>query len=280
MERLPRRAGRRGRRCLLAAAVLFALLWPAIPRPALALDGQLNVNTATVEQLEQLPFIGAARARAIVELRRQGPLHDLTELEKSPAIGPSTFQAIRPYLKVDGPNTLAAGAANTGQATTNVAALVLTRPGEIQPLPDGRYYDTLKQLIASARQRIDIAMFLFKAGTNKGNLAHRLMEDLLAARQRGVRVTVVLEHSGYDAELDRENHHTAQILEEGGVTVAFDDAKTTTHAKLVVIDQHLCLVGSHNFTHSALRYNHEMSLLVDSRELAGQLLAYMETLPR
>ena len=90
---------------------------------------------------------------------------------------------------------------------------------------------------------------------------------------------MILEKSGYDKELNKENKHTANQLKKLGIHVAFDSNKTTTHAKIVVIDQHLCLLGSHNMTNSALGYNHETSLLVNSRELAKQLLAYMEELP-
>ncbi|PIY21300.1 MAG: phospholipase, partial [Deltaproteobacteria bacterium CG_4_10_14_3_um_filter_60_8] len=37
-----------------------------------------------------------------------------------------------------------------------------------------------------------------------------------------------------------------------------------------------CFIGSHNLTHAALAYNHELSLRLDSPELAGQLLDYMK----
>ena len=57
----------------------------------------------------------------------------------------------------------------------------------------------------------------------------------------------------------------------------FESPKTTTHNKMVVIDRRYAIVGSHNFTQSALKYNHELSLLVDDRELAGKLITYMET---
>jgi len=288
MDHLPDRIGhgRGGRRP--ATALLLALLffWTTA-LPALALQGQLNVNTATTSELEQLPFIGAAKARAIIELRRHGQFHDLTELKKSPAIGPSTFQAIQPYLKLSGPHTLTGDTAAQSNATpsrqqtrTRVSPLILTRPGEIQLLPDGLYYDTLGQLIDSAKNRIDIAMFLFKTSTAQTNRARRIMQRLIAARKRGVRIQVVLEQSGYDEELNKENQRTAAILRRNSIPVAFDGREVTTHAKLVVLDQRLCLVGSHNFTHSALGSNHEMTLLVDNQDLAKELLAYMETLPQ
>jgi len=69
-------------------------------------------------------------------------------------------------------------------------------------------------------------------------------------------------------------------LEKHGVRVWYDSPGTTTHAKLLVADRRRVLVGSHNLTHAALRYNHEVSLLIDSPDLAGKLIRYFERLPK
>ncbi|MCK5194474.1 MAG: phospholipase, partial [Desulfobulbaceae bacterium] len=67
-------------------------------------------------------------------------------------------------------------------------------------------------------------------------------------------------------------------LRKHGITVLFDSIKTTTHTKLVIVDQRFSFVGSHNLTHSALAYNHELSLLINNRQLARELTDYIETL--
>ncbi|MDH4321807.1 MAG: phospholipase D-like domain-containing protein [Desulfobulbaceae bacterium] len=292
MASLPKKAGNyRFRGCTHPAArlLLAFILLAVAATPAFALQGQLNVNTATAKELQQLPFIGEAKARAILQLRQQGRLRDLADLQKSKIIGPSTYQAILPYLKLTGPHTLNDNAepspngqpqsASQDNASFRARSLILTRPGEVQLLADDQYYPTITHLIRTARQRIDIAMFLFKTTEAKKNRPMLILQELTAARKRGVRVQVILEKSDYDEALNKENQQTANRLRKNGISVAFDDNKTTTHTKLAIIDQHLCLLGSHNFTHSALAYNHETSLLIDSRELAGQLLAYMEKLP-
>jgi phosphatidylserine/phosphatidylglycerophosphate/cardiolipin synthase-like enzyme len=50
--------------------------------------------------------------------------------------------------------------------------------------------------------------------------------------------------------------------------------------KVVVVDGRFTLLGSHNFTQSALRYNHELSVLVDSPCLAGRVLLYLRRILR
>ncbi len=73
-------------------------------RPGLpARPGRLNVNRATLAELESLPGIGPARARAIVRWREEhGAFRELEELLEVPGIGPATLERLRP-LAVVGP---------------------------------------------------------------------------------------------------------------------------------------------------------------------------------
>jgi len=154
----------------------------------------------------------------------------------------------------------------------------INQPGAVRVLADADYADTLSALISNAGQHIDLAMFLFKTNRTGDNRPAGLVRDLIAARQRGVEVRVILEYSGHDLKLNQANRETAAALKKGGVTVAFDSPGRTNHAKLAVIDRRYCLVGSHNLTQSALKHNHEFSLLLDNPPLAGEILAYMETI--
>ena len=186
------------------------------------------------------------------------------------AVGPTPLAAILLVC------LLAAGPAFASK--TQPKATAPAKPGAVQALADAAYGDTLAALITNAAQRIDLAMFLFKTSPASDNQPARLLRDLVAARQRGVKVRVILEYSSRDEALNRANQETAQALRKGGVAVFFDSPGRTTHAKLAVIDRRYCLVGSHNLTQSALRYNHEFSLLLDNPPLAEEILAYMETI--
>ncbi|MCX8038317.1 MAG: helix-hairpin-helix domain-containing protein [Candidatus Sumerlaeia bacterium] len=75
------------------------------------LEGPLDLNTASEEQLQTLPGIGVVRAKAIISHREShGPFRRLEDLKQVPGIGNKTFEALRPYLK---PLTLAATATLT-----------------------------------------------------------------------------------------------------------------------------------------------------------------------
>lgn len=64
-------------------------------------DGQqrLNVNTATLKQLRDHPYIGYYRARAIVDLReREGRVVNLRQLSFLPEFSEADIQRLEPYL--------------------------------------------------------------------------------------------------------------------------------------------------------------------------------------
>jgi competence protein ComEA len=66
----------------------------------------VNVNTATPEQLQLLPGIGEARARAIVSVRKQnGGFKSLEQLLDVKGIGGVMLDRLRPHLSLDGKTT-------------------------------------------------------------------------------------------------------------------------------------------------------------------------------
>ncbi len=146
---------------------------------------------------------------------------------------------------------------------------------QVTLLPNEHYFPVLIDHIRSARHSIDMAMYIFKTNKWKNNRPSQLATELISARKRGVSVQIILEKSDYNNSLNEENERLATWLGKHKINVRFDSLKKTTHTKMVIIDQRFCFVGSHNFTQSALAYNHEMSLLLDNRAMAKELSAYI-----
>lgn len=97
----------------LVAALALLLLQPAAraqseeeSAPKTALVGVVNVNTATPEQLELLPGVGPARARAIIEHRKEhGPFAEVEDLRQISGIGEKALERIRPHCTLRGKTT-------------------------------------------------------------------------------------------------------------------------------------------------------------------------------
>jgi competence protein ComEA len=61
----------------------------------------LDVNTASEEQLVQLPGVGPGLARRIVDFRQQnGLFQTIDDLQNVPGIGPSKFDRLAPYVRL------------------------------------------------------------------------------------------------------------------------------------------------------------------------------------
>lgn len=158
------------------------------------------------------------------------------------------------------------------------ASAVVSLADEMKFLANREYFHALEDKIKSAKDEILVAMYLFRTTDHKGNLATALREDLIAASSRGVKVTVLLEkekRGRKGSSLNDDNAFTAKVLSRGGVKVYLDDPETTTHTKLVVIDNRFVFLGSHNFSDSALRFNNEASVMIESPNIARSASSFI-----
>lgn len=146
-------------------------------------------------------------------------------------------------------------------------------------LRNQEYADALLKGIRGARRSIVFSFYLFKVTESRGNQPRIIAAELIKAAMRGVDVTVILE-KGNDKndQLNGENRDTAALLAKGRVKVFFDSPRVTSHMKTAVIDGRYVYIGSHNLTQSALQRNNELSVLIDSPEMAAEIKAYLDRL--
>jgi len=100
-------------RLVLAGLLLSLLGTLAVPSPANAgqqasAEGQnqekIEINSATVEQLQEVPGIGPTLAARIIDFRDEhGPFERVEDLLNVQGIGVRTLERMRPYLEVETP---------------------------------------------------------------------------------------------------------------------------------------------------------------------------------
>jgi phosphatidylserine/phosphatidylglycerophosphate/cardiolipin synthase-like enzyme len=148
-------------------------------------------------------------------------------------------------------------------------------------LKNQEYFPALTAAIDEAKSEIIMSFFIVKAGVHKNSYPDRVLAHLVQAAQRGVKVIMILENSGgHDQKLDAENRKAKQLLQDKGVEVYFDSPRKTTHTKIMVVDQRLVFLGSHNLTQAALKYNNEISILISQPELAREARTYILKIAR
>ena len=176
---------------------------------------------------------------------------------------------------------LALLAVAAGRAQAKGPAASAYFPCKVTPLVNREFFPALVAAVDEARGEILISVFSFKAGVHKRSRPDILVEHLARAVERGVDVLVVLEDSSDPgSNVARQNAKTKIILEKRGVKVYMDDPARTTHTKLVVVDQRLVFVGSHNFTSSAFGHNNEITMMIEQPGLAEEVRAYILKLIR
>jgi phosphatidylserine/phosphatidylglycerophosphate/cardiolipin synthase-like enzyme len=146
---------------------------------------------------------------------------------------------------------------------------------DVQLVTDAQYFQVAKKMIQEAKSLIQVMMFEMGYYDRYPNTpSNLLVKELIDAKKRGVKVEVILEvREGRDRTTER-NRNTGKILSSGGVEVIYDPLFKTTHAKLMVVDGQLALVGSTNWTYYALTNNNEVSVLIRSKEVAKVLVDY------
>ena len=123
------------------------------------------------------------------------------------------------------------------------------------------------EYIANARTSIRVLAFSFTSSD---------IADALIDRSRaGVKVQGVFERqnaSGVGASF--------QAIKRAGLDVFEDGNCYILHHKTIIIDNHIVITGSYNFTRSAERSNDENLIIIDDREVAQLYVAEFERLYR
>ncbi|OGX41549.1 MAG: hypothetical protein A3C53_00615 [Omnitrophica WOR_2 bacterium RIFCSPHIGHO2_02_FULL_68_15] len=129
------------------------------------------------------------------------------------------------------------------------------------------YPQVARETIQRAAASIDLAMYFIILDPRRADdPVAPLVEALIAAQRRGVRVTIVVENSK-----PSENAAALTRLRQGGVTVATDTPASLLHAKALIVDERWALVGSANWSRAAFLQNAEAALFVDDPAVARPL---------
>jgi phosphatidylserine/phosphatidylglycerophosphate/cardiolipin synthase-like enzyme len=95
-----------------------------------------------------------------------------------------------------------------------------------------------------------------------------IAKALVDAEKRGVKVQVIL-----DKSQRTENYSEADFLFHAGIPTWIDAKHAIAHNKIMIIDSHIILTGSFNFTKAAENNNAENLLVIDDVELAKEYTA-------
>lgn len=154
-------------------------------------------------------------------------------------------------------------------------AVVITGPSE--PLA---YAHVAERMIAGAQHRIWLLQYVIRPDDD--GVVTGLLSALAAAHARGVEVRVGLDAGMMygSKQRDSKNDAAAAWLAAHGITVVWDETDCISHAKILIVDDHAALVGSHNWTRSALTTNREVSVVVTDPQQIARIRELVAGLPK
>jgi competence protein ComEA len=69
--------------------------------PAAPADAPVDLNTATIAQLDSLPGVGPVLAQRILDWRTEhGRFTSTDELQEVPGVGPKKFESLKPHVRI------------------------------------------------------------------------------------------------------------------------------------------------------------------------------------
>lgn len=155
-------------------------------------------------------------------------------------------------------------------------------PATVEDLSGDKYFPAVKDALKNARSSIYMVMYQVNFDpSDKRSYVAELVEELVNAHKRGVKVKVVLDQNidfaswkrrGGQWQREEKNDPLFVYLKQQGIEVYYDNLFVVTHIKAIVIDEETVVVGSANWSQSAFKTNREASCLVQSKKLAKEFL--------
>lgn len=150
---------------------------------------------------------------------------------------------------------------------------------KITPIIGIEYTKTVIELLRTAQRSIDIAAYTWKWYDHQANSAmQRFNYAVIEKARHGVKVRARFNHEHKDHCLTKENTRTAQALRRYKVETRFDGTQVMSHLKLIIIDDEIAILGSHNLTSRSVSQNNETSLAIFGHKAVQRYVNYFEKL--
>jgi len=123
-------------------------------------------------------------------------------------------------------------------------------------------------LIENAKQSIKIVVFDWRWYPNDpANPVQLFNQAIIRAKRRGVDVKVI-------TNID----DIIKILNTEKIEAKKPNTPKLIHSKMMIIDDKILILGSHNYTQSAFTMNHEASVVIESESELDNFIKYFHNL--
>lgn len=147
--------------------------------------------------------------------------------------------------------------------------------GAVEVVTDREYYAKVAPLLSGAKESIHMAMFSMNHQTApeyKSSHVNKLIQSLIAARNKGLDVSLVMD------DWPEGNEKSMEHLRKNNVPVVVVSLDGSLHDKLIIIDGRIVIVGSTNWSYHSVDKNNEANVIIDDARVAREFEAYLTSL--
>ena len=138
----------------------------------------------------------------------------------------------------------------------------------ITPIIGKEFGPKVTPLIHQAKNSIDIIVYNWRWYPNQiGSTIQQFNNAIINAAKKGKQVRVITNFPYINPILSQLNIKTKKI-----------NSKKTIHTKMILIDNEIAIIGSHNYTMNAFTINYEVSIIIQNQNFAKRLNEYFNNL--
>jgi phosphatidylserine/phosphatidylglycerophosphate/cardiolipin synthase-like enzyme len=138
----------------------------------------------------------------------------------------------------------------------------------MQSIIGSNFPKIVKPYIEQAKNSIDIIVFDWRFyPQDPGAQAQLFNQSIINASKRGVKVRAIINNSQILTYLKSHGIQAKQLL-----------SKKLVHCKLMIIDNKICVVGSHNYTQNAFQMNLELSISFEITDETQEIVTFFNNI--
>lgn len=166
--------------------------------------------------------------------------------------------------------------------TLFLSSPLLSKDPELKLLLNEDYESYLFKKLKDTKKDLVISSFMWCCDPDKySSIPCKILTQVINLVKKGVNVTIILEKDSDDdsksCNVVTEKIFQSTLLKKySNLKIYFDSLEQRSHQKIILIDNDILFLGSHNITQSALKYNNEASVFIKSEKMSSDIKKYLE----
>lgn len=147
----------------------------------------------------------------------------------------------------------------------------------VKVIKNGEFLVVAYAILQDSQKSIDICTYKFEI-SKSGSAANLndLIKTLAIMADNGIKVRILLETNARRNGVSRYNIHAAGELKKMGIPCRTLPRQRCQHAKLILVDDEIAIIGSHNWTPKSMTSNYEISVVIRSRSILQNTKEYFD----